>query len=454
MKITSLVVAVIALMLSACSTPPKAKPQTVALEPACAQNFGKRNLGKYSLALSGGGYRAMLFHVGSLWRLHELGLLHEVSEISSVSGGSIVSGVLALQIGRLDNDMPGGSECYRSLIAEPIMHLAKTTIDWKAAAGSLVSTQSAGNVLAGHYQRDLFGDLTLSSLPANPSFVFQSTNFHTGAVWSFARESMGDPQTGYTDSREMPLADAIAASSAFPPVLSPYRLTTKGREWYPYPKDNVLTYSREYAGRRGQQPTAVQSFYVPTAIAQELRQSEILLTDGGVADNLGLEGIWFSPKNILVSDGGAHGTATKNPPTGWIGQLAHITALIHTQPSQLRYHMLIKNFKEAFEGGRDGAFWAASKKLPQHREDCYQYSPRVDDAIMTRLSDIPTRLSALSDIEIRELINFGYHITDWGIPYLNERMAGPLHSISARLPFPDAPLWLKPVDYRACGGSG
>ena len=44
------------------------------------------------LALSGGGYRAMLFNLGSLWRLNELGWLRKIDMITSVSGGSILNG--------------------------------------------------------------------------------------------------------------------------------------------------------------------------------------------------------------------------------------------------------------------------------------------------------------------------------------------------------------------------
>src|SRR5262249_14258476 len=48
------------------------------------------------LALSGGGYRAMVFHVGALIRLNETALLRKVKRISSVSGGSITAGVLGM----------------------------------------------------------------------------------------------------------------------------------------------------------------------------------------------------------------------------------------------------------------------------------------------------------------------------------------------------------------------
>src|SRR4029450_2758465 len=50
-----------------------------------------------ALALSGGGYSAMLFHTGVLWRLHENGQLAKLRRISSVSGGSIVAALLGLK---------------------------------------------------------------------------------------------------------------------------------------------------------------------------------------------------------------------------------------------------------------------------------------------------------------------------------------------------------------------
>ena len=57
-----------------------------------------------ALSLSGGGYRAMVFHVGALWRLNEVGLLSKLKRISSVSGGSITAGALA----------PGAGPPFRS----------------------------------------------------------------------------------------------------------------------------------------------------------------------------------------------------------------------------------------------------------------------------------------------------------------------------------------------------
>ena len=57
----------------------------------------KQPLPGIALCLSGGGYRAMIFHLGSLWRLNEAGLLKKLTRVSSVSGGSITAGMLGLQ---------------------------------------------------------------------------------------------------------------------------------------------------------------------------------------------------------------------------------------------------------------------------------------------------------------------------------------------------------------------
>lgn len=48
------------------------------------------------LCLSGGGYRAMLFHVGAILRLNEARLLPKLCRVSSVSGGSITAAVLGM----------------------------------------------------------------------------------------------------------------------------------------------------------------------------------------------------------------------------------------------------------------------------------------------------------------------------------------------------------------------
>src|SRR3954451_647334 len=76
------------------------------------------------LAISGGGYRAMLFHLGAFLRMYELGLLQRLERISSVSGGSIISAKIALEWPRLKS-----RDDFFTHVVEPIRQLAGTTID-------------------------------------------------------------------------------------------------------------------------------------------------------------------------------------------------------------------------------------------------------------------------------------------------------------------------------------
>src|SRR5215470_4497720 len=55
---------------------------------------------KIGLALSGGGFRATLYHLGLVRFLHDAGILPNVTHITSVSGGSIIAAHLALNWGR------------------------------------------------------------------------------------------------------------------------------------------------------------------------------------------------------------------------------------------------------------------------------------------------------------------------------------------------------------------
>lgn len=61
---------------------------------------GETRRSKLGLALSGGGFRAALFHLGVLRRLAELDLLRRVEVVSTVSGGSLVGGLYALLVKR------------------------------------------------------------------------------------------------------------------------------------------------------------------------------------------------------------------------------------------------------------------------------------------------------------------------------------------------------------------
>ncbi len=83
-------------------------------------NSGKYKLG---LALSGGGFRASLFHIGVLAQLAELDLLKSVSVLSTVSGGSIIGAAYYLKIkelleGRREDGLQPNRDAYVEIVKE------------------------------------------------------------------------------------------------------------------------------------------------------------------------------------------------------------------------------------------------------------------------------------------------------------------------------------------------
>ena len=77
-----------------------------------------------ALCLSGGGYRAMVFHLGTLIRLNELGQLRKLARVSSVSGGSITAGVLGLNWKKLKFNANDQAENLMDMVIRPLMDFA------------------------------------------------------------------------------------------------------------------------------------------------------------------------------------------------------------------------------------------------------------------------------------------------------------------------------------------
>ena len=88
---------------------------------------------KLALCLSGGGYRAMLFHLGVLWYLNDARYLQKLDRISSVSGGSLTAGVLAMRWNEL-RFQDGVATNFPDLVVKLVRKIAATTID----AGSII----------------------------------------------------------------------------------------------------------------------------------------------------------------------------------------------------------------------------------------------------------------------------------------------------------------------------
>jgi NTE family protein len=353
-----------------------------------------------ALCLSGGGYRAMLFHLGTLLRLNEIGLLERVNRVSSVSGGSITAAQLGLKWHALTFSN-GVAQNILDLVINPIRAFAERTVDARSILGGIFLPGTISDKVTNAYRKYLYGDASLQDLPSDregPRFVINATNVQTGALWRFSRPYMGDYKTGRVLNPRTPIARAVAASSAFPPVLSPLVLKLSNQDFAIDPKAKL------------QMPPYT---------------TEVVLSDGGVYDNLGLETAWKRYKSILVSDGGGKMAPQPLPKRDWAGHAYRINEVIDNQVRSLRKRQVIEAFKAGTE--HKGAYWG----IRSHIKD-FSASIPLDcpDARTNALAETPTRLKGLP-IEYQDrLINWGYAVCAAAI---ETHFPGPLKT---RIQFP------------------
>ena len=221
-----------------------------------------RDLKGQGLALSGGGYRASLFHLGVTRRLHELGILQATTRLSTVSGGSILAGFLAhCMLRREERRLE--FEDWEKEVSAPFRRIVRKDIRTGLFLRHLAWNWAWPGPRARGLEKALrkrLGERLLVDLPKSDDgveFIFLATNIETGTPFRFTSEKIGKHRT----PDAMTIAEAVAASACFPPIFGPIKVKKDGR-----------------------------------TIAH--------LTDGGVYDNTGMEPIWNTNQVVLVSDAG------------------------------------------------------------------------------------------------------------------------------------------------------
>jgi NTE family protein len=369
------------------------------------------------LCLSGGGFRATLFHLGALRRLNELGILGRLRTITSVSGGSIAAAHLATVLASLPEPLAGPLADWDALVARPLR--AFTARDRRT--GPIVRrllpwnwfrTSTGVEALARGYEKHLT-PLPLRDLPVRPNFVLCATDMAYGVNWTFERGRIGDWQVGYASPRaRWPLARAVAASSCFPPVFNPLPIHLDPHELV--------------GGAAGLDPTYLH-------ILDGLR-----LTDGGDYDNLGLEPVWKDHATVLVSDGGAPFVASED--RGLLWRVERYTEILGSQAHALRLRWLISNF---MADQMTGAYWGAKSATTRFDPaDTTGYSKALATEVIAR---IRTDLDAFSDAEAAVLENHGYLLADVAIRRHTPSLLPP-ELPPTRVPYPE---WMDEAKVRA-----
>ena len=282
------------------------------------------------LALFGGGFRATLFHLGALRRLHEFGILQKVTTLSSVSGGSIFSGFLA---SRLPGPLATGINNYANEVSYPVRQFCSLDIRRWPALERLVPDMDNSAQLAHQYDEHLTNGKLLSQIPDPPAHVFCSTDLAYGVNWMFKKVECGDYQVGFQSTpSDWKLSTAVAASSCFPPVFKPMSLG--------------LDPSRFGAGK------------VNSGMLKDASIKGMTFSDGGVYDNLGLEPVWKDHEFVIASDGG--GLFSTGGDNGFAWEIGRFISIPENQALALRKRWLISNF---ISGQIKGTYWGLGVQL-------------------------------------------------------------------------------------------
>lgn len=268
---------------------------------------------RFGIALSGGGYRAAGFHIGTLRKLAELGLLEKVDVMSTISGGSITGAAYCLHQGSYNEfeEKMISALSTKNVIgyiykSSRFLVILFTLISGVLLTICLLFTKVAplailpmpiliflllkyqfvlfpvSDIIEKAYKKFFYGEATLEELCITPELAIGSTNLQTGRQFTFSKRKMEDSFYAYLsdpvrfDGAKFPVSRAVVASSCVPFAFTPVEI---GQEFF-IDKEQFYKISPK-------------------------------LIDGGVYDNQGIhklsqENSSYSCQIILVSDAGSN----------------------------------------------------------------------------------------------------------------------------------------------------
>jgi NTE family protein len=311
-----------------------------------------------ALCLSGGGFRAALFHLGAVRRLYELGILDQVDTIVSVSGGTMLAAFLADRCSTWYHRDLGPAD-WEAQIAAPFRAFTSQSLNaipfligwlpwnWWNNAGLEAFSRAC--------QRHGLTKQTTLTLPERPLFRFEASNLVNGAPRIFEKSGELPPQ-------EITLAVAVA--SCFPGAFRPY---TKR---------------------------------IPEKIA---------LVDGGVVDNRGIEPVWRDYETLLVSDGGDVLRPQWDASSLW--SLTRSARVLWNQSQIMQKRWLISSF---ISGELHGTYWdiEGSPKHYLQTPGSAKYAGYTPELARDVIAPIRTDYDAFSAAEAAVLENHGYFLTE------------------------------------------
>ena len=366
---------------------------------------------KIGLALSGGGFRASIFHLGVIRRLEELGIMKQVSVVSSVSGGSIVAAYYIIEMERRlrerrseIEEAPDTLDAVRVEMFEEIAADFFTSLDHNLRTRALIFApfyhpikfvksltpkHSRSDLIQAEYDTWFYHENTLDQLPAvagddnqeglpvtfGPKLVLNTTSLMTGERVGYSRVPIsGLNETKSVNKNVLPLSMIVGASACVP------------------------------------------GLFPPVSVSGDLQ------IDGGVSDNQGIEGLLENDCEILlISDASGQMEQVHE-------QSEKIMAVIGRTMSILQFQVRNK-LVDLFQ------IW---KKEKTQRRFAFIHTflslkdrpgtPRVPSEFIPAIARIRTDLDQFSFVEREALMYHGYTLIDSQI----EKHCPELYEQSAR----------------------
>lgn len=402
--------------------------------------------GKVGLALSGGGFRAALFHLGVLARLAECGVLPSVETLSTVSGGSILGAQYYLALRQLLQSKVDGHvhrddyvQLVRGLITDTVAGVGKS-LRVRALASPRANLRmvydkgySRSMRMGELYERYLLAprqpaapmqrlrDLQVSPRTADqpatpdgtpfrpaahnwlrrakvPNLMLNTTSLNTGHNWHFTVRWMGEPP-GLT-------GDEIDMNER-------YRRVYYEDAPIPALQDYPLAYAVAAS-------SCVPALFEPLPLRGLYEDRTVRLVDGGVHDNQGMAGLLDDGCNfILCSDASGQMDSQRDPANGLLGVFWRSNAIFQDRVREAQY----RNVRNRAEGGAlQGLFFIHMKQDLEAEPVDYIGSqdarpdgtpPRltpygVDRELQALLSELRTDLDGFTEVESFALMASGY----------------------------------------------
>ncbi|HKO55111.1 MAG TPA: patatin-like phospholipase family protein [Thermoanaerobaculia bacterium] len=422
--------------------------------------------GKIGIALSGGGFRASLFHIGVLAKLAELDVLRHVEVISCVSGGSIVGAFYYLELKKRLESGRTSREDYIEIVRDVeqkflagVRKNIRTRIAASFSGGfkmAFLSGYSRSDIVGELYQKHLFDKTAedgqtaprlMSQLkvkpaehkdagPFNPKYdnwrldakvpilVLNATTLNTGHNWQFTASWMGEsPQ----------------AISATIDAIPRYR-----RMYYtpeaPKPYDEIPI------GRAVGASACVPGLFEPIAMRSLYPDRTVRLVDGGVHDNQGLSSLLEQNcRVILVSDASGQMMEITNPGGSVSDSVGGANGILQARVREAQFDQLSALRRAgAIQGAMfihltkdleaEPVSWiGAQDTAEQRRVQDPRTTYKVDRDVQRKLAAVRTDLDSFSDAEAYGLMTSGYLMTEHAL--LEEQCAPTLPIAGSREPW-------------------